>query len=87
MPNVQTEELAAIIEAGRYERLVVRCLNERWFLLAIDPSGETLIHANQDGRHKEYRHSWQATDWVRQRFGMVDVAVEEPPARPVEGAV
>ena len=87
MPNVQTEELAAIIEAGTYERLVVRRLNERWFLLTIDPSGETLTHANRDGRHKEYRHSWQATDWIRQRFGTVDVVVEEPPARSVGGAV
>jgi hypothetical protein len=79
MPNVTTDDFAALVEAGEFERIVVTRSHAVWLILLITADGQTLIHANRDGRHKEYRHAWQAKEWLAERFGIADVEVDYRP--------
>ena len=76
MPNITTDEFAALIEAREFERVVVARSHSIWLISLITADGQTLIHANRDGRHKEYRHAWQAKELLAKRFGMIEVEVE-----------
>ena len=76
MPNITTDDFAALVEAREFERLVVARSHDVWLILLIAADGRTLIHANRDGRHKEYRHVWQAKEWLAERFGMTEIEVE-----------
>ena len=79
MPTVATKELAALVETGEFERLVIVQSHTIWKLFVITTEGKTLIHANKNGQHKEYRHAWQAAEWVADRFGISEVKVEHRP--------
>ena len=79
MPNVTTDEFAALVEAGDFERIAVAQSHAVWILLLITSDGRALIHANRDGRHKRYRHAWQAKGWLAERFGIAESEVEYRP--------
>jgi len=76
MPNVTTDDFAALVEAGDFERVVVARSHAVWVLMLVASDGQPLIHANRDGRHKEYSHAWQAKSWLAERFGMAESEIE-----------
>jgi len=57
------------LENNSYERLFIRRIRSScWLIIGID--GEDHAFVNKFGEAPDFRHAWQAREWLQERFGI-----------------
>lgn len=77
MPIIKTKQLEELIARKRYGRVVVRSIGRVYYLIVYDEQDQPLIHCNNDGRHKVYRCVEQPLEWLKRKFGLINVEVDD----------
>ena len=78
------EKMTTILRENAFDRIDVKRIGSVCYLI-ITANGETHVYNDSNGMRKEYRHAWQARDWLIKTFGispnLVHVETIKPRAR------
>jgi|GEM_PF-3835884 len=63
------EKMTTMLRENGFDRIDVKRIRSLCYLL-ITANGETHVYIDSKGTRKEYRHAWQARDWLVNTFGI-----------------
>ena len=67
--NQAHEDMLAALREKTFERLVIKRMDSRCFLV-ITSEGEAHVFLDRKGERREYRHAWQVRDWLLEAFNI-----------------
>ncbi|GAA4277444.1 hypothetical protein [Aquimarina mytili] len=76
MPIIKTKDLEIILEEGEYNQVLIKAMQENFYLYIIDKEGNTLMHGDYKNERKRYRHPEQILEWLKRKFNICYVEID-----------
>ncbi|MCG8571293.1 MAG: hypothetical protein MJB14_14255 [Spirochaetes bacterium] len=76
MSVIKTKDLEDILENHSYNKIIIKGIHHEFYLIIIDKEGSSLIHSDNQGNHKKYRHVEQILEWLKRKYNICSVIID-----------